>query len=159
MGVAASSVLLTGGVVAPVASVEPPAVLVGSVAMVDSDAEPLPVAETDSVPEPLEAAEVEKIVLVARVVVTTAPSLLVRVETISVVETGTRTPSVPEVSLEPLERVVVPIVVGTAEPSLFVTVEMISDAVTEAVPEPEPLSPVVAVAMTVAVGDDAMAGS
>lgn len=159
-GVAALSVLLIRVVVAPVASVEPPAVSVDAVVtMVDSDAEPLPVADTDSVSEPLVATEVEKMVLVARVVVATDPSLLVRVATISVVEMGTKTPSVPEVSLEPLDRVVVPIVVGTGEPSLFVTVEMISDSVTEAVPEPEPLAPVAAVAKTVAVGDEAMAGS
>lgn len=157
VGVAVSSVLLTRVVVTPVTSVEPPVVMVDSPVMVDPDTEPLPVAVTDSVPEPLGANEVEKIVLVARVVVTTVPSLLVRVETTSVVEIGTKTPSVAEVEL--LEMKVVPIVVGTGEPSLFVTVKMISDAVTEAVPEPELVSLVVAVAMTVAVGDEAMAGS
>jgi hypothetical protein len=152
--VAAPSVLVASGVVvASVVSVEPPVVLVDSVAeVVAPEEEPLPV---DSVAEPLSTPEVEKIVLVARVVVTTAPSLLVKVETISVVEIGTRTP-VLEVSLEPLEMVVVPTVVGTTEPSLFVMVEMISDVVAEAVAESELPSPVVAVALavTVTVGDE-----
>lgn len=158
--VAALSVLLAVALmVDPLASVEAlVAVVAAVVKVVASEEEPLSVADPDSVAEPLSAPEVENIVLVARVVVTTVPSLLVKVETISVVEIGTRTP-VPEVSLEPdpLDRVVVPTVVGTTEPSLFVTVEMISDVVTEAVVESELPAPVVAVA-SVAVAETVMVG-
>lgn len=110
--------------------------------------EGLSVAVSDPVTEALEAAEVEKIVLVARVVVTVSPLLLVKVETTSVVPTGM---IVFETSVEALVIVLV-----TEEPSLLVKV------VTEALPGPvtEPVLPPLPVgtAVTVAVGEEATEG-
>ncbi len=134
--------LVAALVAALVTSAELPAVFVDSVKKVDSDADPLSVADPDSVPEPF--ATSEKMVLVEIVVVTTAPLLLVKIETISVVEIGIWTP---EVSLELLERVVV-----TGDPSLFVAV------VAEAVPEPLLPPEVVATAETVKVTEEEIVG-
>jgi hypothetical protein len=89
------------------------------------------VTDPESVPEPLavSVAEVEKIVLVAIADVMKDPSLLVKLEKISVVEMGITTP--PPVPFAPPERVVVATVVVTAEPSLLVKVERISEVVAE----------------------------
>lgn len=89
--------------------------------------------------------------MLSTVLVTTEPSLLVAVVTISVVEMGMATPPPPEVSLGPPESVVV-----TGEPSLLVPVETTSVevAVAVAVSEPDSLPPEVETAKTVAVGED-----
>lgn len=115
----APSVLLPEAVVATSSL----AVMVDPGAVAVESTEPLSVADSDPVPEPLAASEVEKTVLVARVVVTTSPALLVEVAIISVVPIGITRPPVAESPPEPSEGRVVPNTVVT-EPSgeLFVPV-------------------------------------